>query len=423
MGFHNREAFALKKEEVAQSESSPKEPSPEELIKLVDQLMDKVSAMRGLKFKEPINKKVSTQEDIREMMMEDLEDPELIEALYGEGKMLFMLGLISGDFDYKKFIVDLYVDQLGGFYVPETRTIHIAAWMPAESQATIFAHELTHALQDQYFDLQSLLESEIGNSDKNMARTSIVEGEATFIMFEYECNQMGGSLSDLPQLSMVQLQELIPYASDSEIMKNAPPILVETLNFPYIYGMDFFMAYLRDYGWENVPALYADLPQSTEQIIHPEKYLSANKDVPIKIDLKDAESVPGKGWKKINTDVLGEFFFKIFLREFTTKGTATIASEGWGGDQVQVLEKGSSLILLLMTAWDTPKDAKEFFDAYTQVIEKKYNNEHIADKGDTHIIWNTERKQTYLGIKNNRVFIIEGATEDSIYNLLNVYWK
>ena len=420
-------SFALSvacSQEIAQAQTgeSQSEPSPEELMKLVDMLMDKVSATRGLKFKEPVNKVVSTQDDIRKMLLEDLEDPEVLKQIDGEGKMLSKLGLFPENFDYQKFMIDLYLDQLGGCYVPSTKTIHIAAWMPPESQESIFAHELTHALQDQYFDLASLREGEECNSDTSIAITSIIEGEATFIMLEFMLKDMGMSISDLPNLSMVQFMEFMP-SSDSEILKAAPAILVETLNFPYLYGTDFFMAFLRERGWKRVSDLYSTLPKSTEQIIHPEKYLSQNKDNPVKIDLKSPESVLGKGWTNINTDVLGEFFFKILFREFTTRGTATIASQGWGGDQIQVLEKGATVIIVMMTAWDSAKDGQEFFKAYKEVIEKKYSSERVVDSSDTHSLWSTEDKYVYMGINQDKVFIVEGASEDSIYKLIKAYWN
>lgn len=396
--------------------------SDEELIKLADDLMDTVSKLRGLNFKTEVNKKVSTRDEVREMLLQEFNDEKTQEKIYGEGKMLIKMGLVPTDFDYSKFLVDLYVDQLGGYYVPEEDTMYIAKWMSPELQAPIFAHELTHALQDQYFDLKKLLEGDLENSDGNIARNSVIEGEASLIMMEYMFKDLGISIYSLPNFSLVKFKDLIPYTSDSEVLNNAPPILVETLEFPYLYGTDFLMSRVRNNGgWDKVSCLYENLPLSTEQIMHPEKY---PEDGPEKLKLNNIENTLGKDWSKINTDILGEFFLNIMIREFTTRDTGNIAAQGWDGDCVTVFEKNQNILMILMTAWDSGKDGKEFFNAYNQLIEKKYEDEYIVDEiENSYKLWSSGKRYLYTGIKENRVFIIEGADEDTLYKLQKAYWN
>lgn len=415
------------KETSAVAQLTNQKPPAQELKKLADDLMVTVSKIRGLNFKHQITKKVTNQNEVRSIMLKELQNPENMAKLDGEGKMLIKLGLLPENFDYRKFLVDLYVEQIAGFYVPENKIIYIADWMSMDMQPSILSHELTHALQDQYFDLTKVLKPDYNRSDMNMAKTSVVEGEATMVMLEYMIKDYGFNIYELPNFSMVQFQDMMPYSSSTEakLLATAPAVISDTMTFPYLYGTDFIMSFVKKYGWKQVASIYAAMPQSSEQIMHPEKYMSAGKDCPVKIELNNIENALGSGWKKINTDVLGEYVYYILVRELSDRSTATIASSGWGGDQIQCFQNGSSVMVIMMTVWDTDKDGKEFFDAYNKVVSNKYSREHVEDKGKNYCLWSTEDKYVYSGINGKKVIVIEGVPEEIIYKLLKTcsFWK
>ena len=414
------------KEIGAVAQLTNQKPQAQELKKLADELMVTVSKIRGLNFKNQITKKVTNQNEVRSIMLKELQKPENMGKLDGEGKMLIKLGLLPKNFDYRKFLVDLYVEQIAGFYVPENKTMYIADWMSMDLQPSVLVHELTHALQDQYFDLANFLKPDYDRSDLNMARTSVVEGEATMVMLEYMIKGYGFNIYELPNFSMVQFQDMMPYSSEeAKLLATAPPVISDTMTFPYLYGADFIMSFVKTYGWKQVAKIYSAMPVSSEQIMHPEKYISNNKDLPVNVELNNIETSLGAGWKKINTDVLGEYIYYIMLRELSGKNTASIASSGWGGDQIQCFQNGSSLMVIMMTVWDTDKDGKEFFDAYNKVVANKYSRENVEDKGNNYYLWSTEDKYVYAGINGKKVIVIEGVPEETIYRLLKTcsFWK
>jgi len=415
------------KEITAVSQLTNQKPQAQELKKLADDLMVTVSKIRGLNFKHHITKKVTNQNEVRSIMLKELQDPDNMSKLDGEGKMLIKMGLLPKSFDYRKFLVDLYVEQIAGFYVPENKTMYIADWMSVDMQPSILSHELTHALQDQYFDLTKILKPDYNRSDVNMARTSVVEGEATMVMLEYMIKDYGFNIYELPNFSMVQFQDMMPYASSEEakLLATAPSVISDTMTFPYLYGTDFIMSFVKHYGWKQVGTIYSAMPQSSEQIMHPEKYMSNNKDLPVNVELNNIANALGVGWKHINTDVLGEYVYYIFLREFSDRSTATIASFGWGGDQIQCFQNGSSTMIIMMSLWDTEKDGKEFFEAYNKAVTNKYSREHVEDKGNNYYLWSTEDKYVYAGINGKKVIVIEGVPEEIIYKLLKTcsFWK
>ena len=419
--------FCSGKEITTVSQLTNQKPKAQELKKLADDLMVTVSKIRGLNFKSQIIKKVTTQNEVRSIMLKELQNPENMAKLDGEGKMLIKLGLLPKNFDYRKFLVDLYVEQIAGFYVPESKTMYIADWMSMELQPSVLVHELTHALQDQYLDLTKVLKPDYNRSDLNMARTSVVEGEATMVMLEYMIKDYGFNIYELPHFSMVQFQDMMPYSSSEEakLLATAPHVISDTMTFPYLYGTDFIMSFVKTYGWKQVTSIYSAMPVSSEQIMHPEKYMSNSKDLPVNVELNNIESALGPGWKKINTDVLGEYVYYILLKELSGKSTATIASSGWGGDQIQCFQNGSSVMVIMMTVWDTDKDGHEFFEAYNKVVANKYSKENVEDKGSNYYLWSTEDKYVYAGINGKKVIVIEGVPEEIIYKLLKTcsFWK
>ncbi|HVG38444.1 MAG TPA: hypothetical protein VM870_04090, partial [Pyrinomonadaceae bacterium] len=177
-----------------------------------------------------------------------------------------------------------------------------------------------------------------------------------------------------PQRALGVLKSLLATAAtQSEQIENAPPALRATLLFPYDEGRTWAMEIYTRGGWEALSAAYKDLPQSTEQILHSEKYLS--REAPVKINLPDVSAALGPQWKKIEYDVNGEWGYYLILGQYLTGDdeAAKKAASGWGGDRYALYEHPATgrLCVVHLSAWDTEQDAREFFDAYARRIKLK----------------------------------------------------
>ena len=336
-----------------------------------------------------------------------------------EQKLLIKLGVIPDDTDLEELLVLLFTEQIAGLYDFEAGTLFIADWIPLEIQKPVMAHELMHALQDQYFDLSSLLKSGKDNDDALLAKAALVEGEGFSVMLQYVLDSMGTSFLDIPDIIKLSRTSLAMTAEQYQVLTHAPDYLRESLLFPYIYGARFVQAYLRRNSWKDLSKLYAELPSSSEQILHPEKYLD-ERDTPVAGESLERPLQLDGSWKQIHQNTFGEFSLYLLLKQFIELPVAKQASEGWDGDSVQLYEsKAGQLTLFLVTVWDSKQDAGEFFDAYKKLIEKKYPGARSLpsteqpDAANTILTWETEQDRIQLQWDDTRVEVTEGVVSSS----------
>jgi len=361
--------------------ASVQETAPADLLKTAEEMVQQVARLRGLEPKAPIPMGVKSRDEIsnflNEHVRENIEDGEL----QSEGKMLHRLGLIPPSMDYKDFTLKLLTEQVGGYYDPDKKTFFIAGWLPAEQQKPVMVHELTHALQDQYFDLNRVLHEErkLHNDDRMLARQAIFEGDGMAVMLNFILQPAKRNFASLPDLVFVMRSQFGAMDSQFEVFKSAPVYLKETLLFPYGYGAAFLQkVWAAKPSWEAVNKVYSDLPVSTEQIIHPEKYIGT-RDNPKPVEYEDPAVRLGKGWKMSYKNVLGEFTIDLLLRLNLSEEQASRAAAGWGGDQALLLENEAGKdIVFAATTWDTADDADEFYQAMSDWLQRKYPKGHKA---------------------------------------------
>ena len=289
------------------------------------------------------------------------------------------IGMIPDTFSYKKGLVEFYLSQIGGYYDPDKKHFIMAGWMPDIMQTTVAVHELTHALQDQYFNLDKFIFDKQDNSDEALARSALVEGDATAVMLDYARELSGqGSISEESNVEAFMLQTVL---SVSLIAANAnvPKSLQSMLVFPYTSGLRFVHRLLQDGGYKRIDRAFKSPPRSTEEILHPEKYFKYNKDF-IDVsedDVKDERL--GSGYELEYSDILGEFGISAMLSTCIKDGdTVSKASEGWGGDRVAVLRKDTKKSVVWRTHWDSSKDADEFYETYSKCLSKRFPKTSIS---------------------------------------------
>jgi hypothetical protein len=215
---------------------------------------------------------------------------------------------------------------------------------------TRHGHELTHALQDQHFNLRRFSDWPKGDSDAELAAHALVEGDATLVMTFYV-------MRDLKRVAAM-MKSMNASGSASEKIERAPRVLRESLLFPYKQGMEWASQVYRRGGWPLISEAFKNLPQSTEQILHAEKYFA--REAPVKINLPEIAGLLGKGWTRLDYDVNGEWsYFQILDEYLRAEKESQQAVAGWGGDRFALYENRATRQVLLaqLTAWDTEGDA------------------------------------------------------------------
>ena len=350
-------------------------------------------------------------------------------------------GYVNGDFAYRPFIIGLLTEQVAGYYDPAARRFHLADWIDLEAQKPVMAHELTHALQDQHFNLRRFENWPRGDSDAELAAHSLIEGDATLTMSHY--------LLSRPSL-VAEFMRSFGSGMSSEKFDKAPRPIRETLLFPYLQGIEWATKVHQRGGWSALSKAYSQLPESTEQILHAEKYF--NRESPKTVRLPNFTNLLGShgtanrrqqtatnrrsgkrtnprsairdlksaGWKQIETDVNGEWGYYLALDEFLKSPVdSKRAAAGWGGDKYALYEhsKTGDLFLVQVALWDTVQDAKEFFDAYVKRTALRYPQGQVTpdDRNtntETTRRWQTREGGVLIELRGARVVILEGVPVD-----------
>jgi hypothetical protein len=398
-----------------QGAASIKKPDPAAALNATDDVLQVVSRLRGLEIKHPVKSALKTRDEIEASVIRDLDETTPREEFEASEKTLVKLGLIRKDFQLRDYIVKLLREQVAGFYEPKTKEFYLAAWLPLSEQKKVMAHELVHALQDQHFNLRRFERWPKGDSDAELAAHALVEGEATLVMIQYDLEQTGVRGVDMTKLGSLTDRLLEADANTDDpnypVLSAAPTVLRENLQFPYVYGVGFAQAVVKSGSLRGLNNAYQQLPASTEQIMHPEKFIA--RDNPIKIEIPDLARALGDGWKQSDADVNGEFGYMVLLGEFIPKRTAREAAAGWGGDRYAFYENkaAGASTLVQYTTWDSASDAKEFFDAYSDRNVRRYKVSGPADASAKPRVYETSEGLVSVELRDKDVVIIEGARD------------
>jgi hypothetical protein len=384
------------------------------------EVLKETSEIRELPILRPVKSGAQSRSEIERMIIKNMNEETTPEETRASEVALKKLGLVPENFEFRPFIVKLLTEQVAGYYDPKAQQFYLADWIDLDGQRPVMAHELTHALQDQHFNLRRFEKWPKGDSDAEMAAHALIEGDAMLAMFRYV-------MSDLSRAAAF-VKSMGANDGSSEQINKAPAAIRESLLFPYEQGSEWVKILHRRGGWTLISKAYTDLPQSTEQILHAEKYFA--REAPVKVELADIHTALGSGWKRIDYDVNGEWGCYLVLNEYLKTGAASAAA-GWGGDRFAVYEesKTGQVLITQMTVWDTDEDAREFFDAYAARTSSRYtgasevkasaNAAGAQTKG-----WITQRDgRVLLELRGKRVLILEGVPEKADAKMLmNKVW-
>jgi hypothetical protein len=388
------------------------------LVQMADEVAKEVETLRGWKFKQPVKKQLCTPEQARAYLDKEIEKQIPNEKVRRSQAFLRMVGLLPAGCDLKKTFLDIMQSQVGGFYDTDTKTLYMVTRSGAKIvplvERTMIAHELTHALDDQYADLGKFVAAHTGESeDMDLATTSVFEGSATALMTQYMTQATLAGKIDLTELQEYAVQE----TARSQPLLKAPRYFLAMMG-AYICGTQFLargniMTLMLSADNSAVGRNFLEAvkspPQSTRQILHPEKYWDpATRDDPILVNDDDAARLLAKpGRFIVHKDTVGEMLCSILGSPTAAKPAAAMpkgsdlgglggleqsggmgdlsdlqsadawikpASKGWNGDRFYLLASGASVDDagktlkdakgVWLTFWESPQSRDAFVAAY-----------------------------------------------------------
>jgi len=343
-----------------------------------DRIATRTAELRELPSLAEIDERFQTPEELRQELPAQIAEEYPPEEAAAEARSWARLGLVPPGSDLSQLFVDLLGDQVAGYYDPETNEMVVISSDQSFGplQEFTYSHEVVHALQDEHLGLGELILTQAPelSDDAALALTSLYEGDAVLASLDY--------VADDPALAA----RLALSAGMQAAPLDGPPALSIWLIFPYLQGPTFVQA-LRDAGgWAAVDAAYADPPASTEQVLHPEKYLE--RDGPTAVSLPDPAAALGAGWQEIDQDTLGELLTAVILANLQPGqgfnqllGTLDLpepaenAAAGWDGDRYALWANGEQEVLVWESVWDSEEDAIAFARALQGYAAGRFGGE------------------------------------------------
>ncbi|MBL0217832.1 MAG: hypothetical protein IPQ07_28630 [Myxococcales bacterium] len=396
------------------------------LLAKTEKVAREVAKIRGLTLKRPIPNEVVDKDELRRRLLVMSAEDKTATETAAEGLSLARWGMIPLSMDYKALLIDLLTEQIAGYYDPDTKKLTISKTAgddPAWAEM-VLAHEIDHGIQDQNFDLKKFEELPASEGDAAAARRALVEGDGIALMIEVMLARTGNS----PPWSNPEVADSIEKAmtvpGNGDGLDKAPLAIREAMIFPYRAGLSFVAALRRRQPWTAVDAAFAKPPRSTEQILHPERYLAGDEPVPIEI----TPPVALRGFGSAHVTVWGELGFSLFLRSHgVDAATATEAAAGWGGDREMTLVKPEDkrpqrAVGVSRSEWDSEADALEAFEAAEKALDHAVTGATIDHVG-TRTRWMAlDGTVTWIDRRGPSIVMVIGAPAWSAEALATEAW-
>jgi hypothetical protein len=353
----------------------------------MDEIEQQVQQLRGLQAASPLNRTVITTDELNDIVINDFFSDYTADEAADDVRELALIGLLPEGFDLYQFYVDLYTEQIAGFYDPEVQTMYVVGDEAFDGlQRMTYAHEYTHALQDQTWDMENGLNVNDENcrldTEYCAGVQSLIEGDATL-------TEQLWFITNATEEDRQQVLEF--YGSySSPVYDSAPLYMQQDFLFPYSQGLEFVNSLYEQGGFSVIDADYSNPPVSTEQILHPERYPS---DIPVTVNMPDMSMVIPSDYRQVTENVMGEWYTYLILSYGNDPSyridddQARAAAEGWGGDTYRFFyndQTGDSVYTQKYT-WDTESDASAFWNAITGYAQLRWGSP--VRQSDSYYLW------------------------------------
>lgn len=372
----------------------------------INSIVKTLSAITGLSEEHPVVYGRMTKTQLRRFLAKRIKKTLKPDEIHADELALKMFGLVPQDFDLKKSTIELLTEQAAAFYDYDAKKLFLLDAPNFDDEVTTLAHELSHALADQHFDLQRFMDESPTNDDEDLAHTAVVEGQASWLMIAYDLKSQGEAPDPTPEMLKAVENSDNDSVADYPVLKGSPLYIQQSLLFPYAEGTAFFDAVYRKMGKPAFAAVFTLAPVDTSQIIHPERYFAHESPV-----TPELVRLPVSEKQEITEGSVGEFDHQMLLRQYLTRTAGNELAPHLKGGQFKIYALGrrKKPVLNYGSVWDTKTNAEAFFTAYQTVLQKKWRHCEVSIKTDS----------VFAGVGDNGYFItkLSGSTVTSVEGL------
>lgn len=359
------------------------------LFEAVDRIFDFAAEDTGMPKHATVKRRLVSKADVEKYASGQLAKEEYAKSFAEEELSMKKLGFLPRDFDLKEFLVKSTGQEIAAYYDPETKTISMVNWVPPDRQEPILAHELTHALQDQNYDLMKWMKPGKKNGETNatddsaVARKAVVEGQAMVVYVDYMLKPVGRTLADTPGLVYSMEEPAVKAVIDSQLMHDAPMILREMGTFAYQQGLIFEGELLHKGGKQMAFAgAFARPPRNSHEVLQPDTYINGEK-LP-RVRIPDMSGLLNDEYEVYDSGGIGELDVRALLKQYGERRIADEVSAGWQGGAFATFRRKSKpvadvssstadLALLYVSRWKTPQAAERFARFYAGAVSLRYH--------------------------------------------------
>lgn len=331
--------------------------SDAKLRELASALLPDLATRSGLELRGPVRLEMRSRDELVRYLENKLDEELPEEEARATVEAYALFGLVPRTLDLREVLLRLYTEQVAGFYDPDSTALFVLDDQPEASLQGLLVHELVHAIQDQWVDLDALTDPKLGN-DRATAAQAAIEGHATLVMLEYMTEQMQGAPVDLgaiPNFAAQLRPALESVRSQFPALAAAPPVIQESLLFPYLEGAGYVQNLWKQ--GERVAPFGEHLPASTEQILG-----GSRDDAPVEL------AISVRGAVVLHEDVLGRLELGVMLDQHLGSGNGRFA-DGWGGDRYVLVEGGNGERGLIWYAvWDDTAARDRFAERFRSAL-------------------------------------------------------
>ena len=406
----------------------------EQLFRDVDTILDFASKDTSLPKKHDVKRRLASRDEVVSYLKKNMAEDKDVQRLRRTELVLKKFGLLPKDFDLQTFLVSLLEEQVAGYYDSKTKTVNLLDWVLPDLQRPVLAHELTHALQDQSFNLDKWLKKgaedldtkkdltpdDITKDENSEARQAVVEGQAMVVLVDYMLAPMHRTVADSPEVVQLLNEGMMAGTADSVQYKNAPIFMKEALTFPYRYGVEFEAELLRAGKEKAFAATFQNPPRTTREIMEPQTYLSGERVAPL--PLPDFKHI-FKDYERFDVGAIGEFDVAVLAEQYAGEDTAHEIYPNWrGGYYYSVHPKGNPLAplgLVFVSKWASAKSAAQFAAIYARGMQQRYKKAEappdstlpaklktLGSLNGDHT-WTTEEGPVVIDVKQDTVLVTE----------------
>ena len=378
----------------------------------INSIVQSLSEISGLTEEHAVPYGTMSKKQLRHFLRKRIKKTLKPDEIRADELALKMFGLVPQSFDLKKSTIDLLTEQAAAFYDYDEKKLFLLEGSSIADETTTLAHELSHALADQHFDLNRFMDESPADDDENLAHSAVVEGQASWLMIAYDLAEDGKPPTPTAEMLRSVEDSDDTSATDYPVLKASPLYIQQSLLFPYTEGTRFFDAIYKKVGKQAFSMVFTQPPLASSQILHPDRYFAH-----VKPAIPDLPKPLGADQKEITDGSLGEFDHRMLLWQYVGLAQATSLAPHLRGAQFRVsAAKNNKPVLTYVSEWDSEPSASDFFAAYKKILRSKWH--HCQPSTNSEVVFAGTAEGGYFVTRRrgNTLISLEGLTDVRDWN-------